>query len=445
MDASNFKVIVVGAGPAGLTAAHSLSLAGIDYVVLEGRDEMFVDSGASLVLGPQSLRVMQQFGLLSRLKEIGGEMQHTKSYDLDGNVFENHHNFRLMRANHGIGPLAFHRSQLIETIYDGLPVRAKSQILTGKKVVDIEANADGVKVHCSDGTVHEGSIVLGADGVYSRTRRIMRKLALAEDPSREWDAEVPFTTAYKCMWCSFPRPAGSEPGEGYNTHHTDKSSMYISGSERSWIFLYQKLPQETRERTSYSIKDAEEFAATFADFRITDTLKVEDALARRMTAGMANLEEGILQHWSWGRIVLVGDACHKYTPNAGLGFNNGVQDVVALCNRLQAARAACGGKPLDAAALSGLFAEYQRERYERAEEDRYKSAHITRIHAWSDRLHWIIARFILPFQFVQRLLTNYLARKTISTALLLNYVSAEEPFVGLVPWLHKMPGFVSQE
>ncbi|ETS77258.1 hypothetical protein PFICI_11132 [Pestalotiopsis fici W106-1] len=442
MANTDFKVIIVGGGPVGLTAAHALSHAGIDFVVLEGREDMFLDSGASLVLNPASLRVMQQLGLLPSLKAIGAEMHHIKGYDLEGNTFEDHYGFNMVKTNLGIGPFAFHRSQLIEAIYNGLSATAKEKVLAGKRVMDIETKSDGVRVHCSDGSVHEGSIVIGADGVHSRTRRAMRKLALEEDPLREWDAETPFLTSYKCVWCSFPRPDGSVPGDGFNTHNTDKSTMYISGHDRSWIFLYEKLPEPTRERRSYSEKEAEDFAATFADYPITDTLKVKDALPNRMTAGMANLEEGVLKHWSWGRIVLAGDACHKFTPNAGLGFNNGVQDIVVLCNRLQAAQS---DAPLDADALTKIFKDYQTERIAFVTGDESRSAHITRFHAWSDRIHYFISRFILPFHFVQRLLLNYLTRKVASTALVLDYVSAEESFVGIFPWLHKMPKYVSRK
>ncbi|KAK6222675.1 hypothetical protein LQW54_000856 [Pestalotiopsis sp. IQ-011] len=444
MDDSAFKVIVVGGGPVGLTAAHALTLAGIDHVVLEGRDTMFIDSGASLVLGPASMRVMHQFGLLPKLKEIGGEMAHIRSYDISGNAFEDHYGFRMVKDNLGIAPHAYHRSQLIEAIYEGLPAATKSRVLPGKKVVDIESNADGVRVHCSDGTIHAGSIVIGADGVHSRTRRAMRKLALEEQPDREWDAEKPFTTAYKCMWCSFPRPADSVPGEGFNTHNTDKSSMYLSGTERSWIFLYEKLPKETRERASYSEKDILEFADMFSEYPITDSLKVKDAVARRLTSGMANLEEGVLEHWSWGRVVLAGDACHKFTPNAGLGFNNGIQDVVTLCNRLQAAQSSAEA-PLDLATLTDIFKEYQQERMELVLDDKKRSALITHIHAWSDRVHYFFARFVLPFQFVQKLMLSYLAKKAVKTSHVLNYVSSDEPFNGLFPWLHKMPKFVSRK
>lgn len=94
---SAFKVVIVGGGPVGLTAAHALSVAGIDFVVLEGRDDPFQDSGASLVLNPGSLRVMQQLGLLPSLQAIGAEMVYIKSYDVQGNLFESHEGFRLVR------------------------------------------------------------------------------------------------------------------------------------------------------------------------------------------------------------------------------------------------------------------------------------------------------------------------------------------------------------
>ncbi|KAI6778566.1 parallel beta-helix repeat protein [Emericellopsis cladophorae] len=46
----------------------------------------------------------------------------------------------------------------------------------------------------------------------------------------------------------------------------------------------------------------------FKAFPVTDNLKVQDVWDKRFTAGMANFEEGIASHWSWGRIVLAGDA-----------------------------------------------------------------------------------------------------------------------------------------
>lgn len=97
MPSTGFKAIIIGGGPAGLTAAHALYLAGIDFLILEARESVVVDQGASLVLGPQSLRVMHQFGLLDKLRSISSEISHTKAFTLDGREFKNHTLLKTMR------------------------------------------------------------------------------------------------------------------------------------------------------------------------------------------------------------------------------------------------------------------------------------------------------------------------------------------------------------
>jgi 2-polyprenyl-6-methoxyphenol hydroxylase-like FAD-dependent oxidoreductase len=88
MTSENFKVIVVGGGPVGLTAAHALSRAGLDYIVLENRHSVTIDVGASLVLWPQGLRVLAQLGLLDRLREIGADLGHMKTVTLDAHKYK---------------------------------------------------------------------------------------------------------------------------------------------------------------------------------------------------------------------------------------------------------------------------------------------------------------------------------------------------------------------
>ncbi|KAK4041635.1 hypothetical protein C8A01DRAFT_34360 [Parachaetomium inaequale] len=435
--ASNFKVIIVGGGPVGLTAAHALHQAGIDFVVLERRETLFNDEGASLVVSPPTLRLMHQLGLLSSVRSIGADIQRVKSFDLAGHRFAHHLGiFDAMKKNHGAAPMAFHRAELVEAFHHGLPADAKAKVLTGKKIVDMASDDAGVRVTCADGTAYSGSLILGADGVHSQTRRFMRRLALAADPTADWEPEEPFPAEYRCMWCSFPRPG--EAGLGTDTQHKDRSTMYLSGKDRAWIFLYEKLPEKTAQRARYTGKDIEEYAAKFADFPIDDKLYVRDVFDKS-TAGMANLEEGVAKHWSWGRMVLVGDACHKVTPNAGRGYNNGAQDVVALANRLQGALRSSADGTLDNATLAGLFDDYQRTRTEAMQSDASISAHVTRLHAWSNTLYYIFARHIAPWGFVQRYIQNQLSAPQIAKSLILDYVPAEEPLKGSVPWEHPMP------
>ena len=97
MPENPFKVIVVGGGPVGLTAAHALYLANIDFVVLERNDDIAVDVGASLVLGAQSMRFMQQLGLLDKLLSIGQKLLYVESFKKDGKKFAESPAIQMMR------------------------------------------------------------------------------------------------------------------------------------------------------------------------------------------------------------------------------------------------------------------------------------------------------------------------------------------------------------
>lgn len=97
MTNNPFKVIIVGGGPVGLTAAHALHLANIDFVVLERNDDVAVDVGASLVLGAQSMRFLQQLGLLDKLLSIGERLVNNKSFTKEGTKFTDSTAIQLMR------------------------------------------------------------------------------------------------------------------------------------------------------------------------------------------------------------------------------------------------------------------------------------------------------------------------------------------------------------
>lgn len=81
MNAAASKIIIVGGGPTGMTAAHALSRAGIDFVLLESRSEIALDAGCNLVLSAMGMRALGQLDLLPALNTVSSPV--TKFQRLD--------------------------------------------------------------------------------------------------------------------------------------------------------------------------------------------------------------------------------------------------------------------------------------------------------------------------------------------------------------------------
>lgn len=64
-----FRVIIVGGGVAGLTAAHALSKAHIDHIVLERGSDPAPPAGASIAIYPHGARILHQIGCLQAAKD----------------------------------------------------------------------------------------------------------------------------------------------------------------------------------------------------------------------------------------------------------------------------------------------------------------------------------------------------------------------------------------
>ncbi|KAK5988220.1 FAD-dependent monooxygenase sdnN [Cladobotryum mycophilum] len=437
---NNFKVVVIGGGPAGLTAAHALGKAGIDFVVLERREQIVLDLGANISLWPSTLRIIYQFGLYDELVGVSTQLKTKETFTSDGYKLKQTPFFSHTTRNFGTAPIAVHRSELIRVLHEGLPESSKEKILTDKNVLDIVQGEGGVTVTCTDGTVYEGSMVIGADGVHSNTRRLMRKMALLEDSEKEWDLEDPFTTTYKCIWFNAPRPEGAIPGSFIETHHQDKSIIHITGEDFAWLFLFEKLPEPTNKPPRCNEDEIEPFAQRFAEFQTSDNLKVKELWAKKIGTGITNLEEGVANNWNWGRIVLAGDSCHKFTPHAGLGYANGVQDIVVLCNRIHDAVAAAPNGLPSTSDLTARFEDYQAVRALPLKKDCAVSGLATRIHTWASTPHWILSRFIMPSPITDYILQNYLSSKNERDSHVLTFLPTDEKFEGDIKWTNRMKG-----
>ncbi|KGO77075.1 Monooxygenase, FAD-binding [Penicillium italicum] len=432
--AHNFRVIVVGGGIAGLAASHALQKAGIDHVVLEQSRDAAPPVGASIAIYPHGARILHQIGCLEAAQAACRPCQRFITRGPDGRVLSDSGFFDNVKENHGQDVLLLERSEFLRILYNGLP--DKSYLRLGCKVRDILDGIDGVEVVLDDGTVEKGDMVMGCDGVHSLVRNRMWDFANQKLPRVITTQEkTSIVTSWKCLVGMGP-PA-PELGEGGMTvvHNNGYSFLFLTQPDKLFFFVFFRLDKSFTwpQRQRYTDADAEELAASVANHSLCETLVFGEIWKKRLRGSLISLEEGILNHWSHGRIVLAGDSVHKVTPNIALGGNSTMETVVVLCNHLRRTVVAHGGGKVSRATLGKTFAKYQTEREQRMRKIMQISSLITRIQAWDSIGLKLLATWVLPYQSDHKL-SDQMA-ELMKVAPKLDYVDVDGGFArGRVSW-----------
>lgn len=83
-----FRVIIAGGGLAGLTLANALERAGIDYILLEARDEIAPHVGASLGIFPNGSRILDQLGCYDNIAELTYGIKWAGNHKVTGELIQ---------------------------------------------------------------------------------------------------------------------------------------------------------------------------------------------------------------------------------------------------------------------------------------------------------------------------------------------------------------------
>ena len=354
--------------------------------------------------------------------------------------------------SHGAFPRVISRHGLMQTLHDSLPAEAQAKLLPNKKVKGVSTDANGATVTCADGTSYTGALVVGADGAHSKMRDLMRAEALKQNPSSkagEINEEHPFLTTYRAMWIRFPTVAPIRPGDARETHGKDCTLQLFAGEETSVIGIYERMDKPTREGARYNQEDEGKFIERWGHLPLVASgITIKDAYDNRTQAGMVNLEEGVVKHWSWDRIVLVGDAAHKFTPSTGAGCNNGIVDVVALSNEMYHAFKAVRATDKDASPsreqILAAFDGYQHARVDIVKAGQAGASQATGAATWSDGTHKFVDQHVLSKQALQKFLANRGAPETSKTPVF-EYVEGEDTMVGKFPWAQPIKQFIKKD
>ncbi|KAI0479918.1 putative monooxygenase [Xylaria cf. heliscus] len=393
-----FRVIIVGAGLVGLTAAHAFLKAGIDFVILEKHDNPLSALGSTLALWPQTFRIFDQLGLLAAAQPI---LRHVNQCIVlstgDARIIDKDDTMELLKKN-------------------------------------IEVSEQGVTVLCDDGTSQEGSIVIGADGVRSRTRLVMRALGTGKQPDDLPEGQKsPYVSTYRLYLGSIPVLPGLLANTRYDGAGDGVATQIVTVTDKAWFGFYEKLKSPTSQHVRYNEEDKRAILRRWGHLHMAPGWKLRDVNNYIIGETMLiNLEEGLVDKWFHDRIVLVGDAVRKLEPHIGIGYNAGVTDLVVLVNGLR--RLLQVDESPSTRAFAELFATYQADRKTETQKISDLSMRMARVLAWPSFTYKILAKYALPYSPWQRIIIRYTVGPLISGTPVLEWLDERMLPASIIPW-----------
>ncbi len=305
------RILVVGAGIAGLGAARALRQRGHTADVVE-REPAWTHAGAGIYLPGNAARALRTLGLESAVKERASVISRQRFCDHHGRLLAD---IDVAALWSDVGPcLALHRADLHEVLAShGDPVVARM----GRSVRRLSQHDDTVTVEFDDATSDRYDLVIGADGIHSTVRRLavggcnVRPVGqLAWRFVAECPPDVTTWTVLLGRQVTFLAvPIG-----------------------RGQVYCYCDAPSERipRPRADEARGVLVELVGGFAAPvpAILDSLGPDDAVH------VAPIEEVPLDQWSRGSVLLVGDAAHATSPNMAEGAAMALEDGLVLAECL---------------------------------------------------------------------------------------------------------------
>ncbi|KAI5362502.1 putative FAD-binding domain, FAD/NAD(P)-binding domain superfamily [Septoria linicola] len=405
MDNSHASVLIAGGSIAGLMLANLLELASVDYLVLEKYRTIAPDLGASIGISANSARLLDQIGVWNKLEQLYDREDVYDSFTsahADGQKFIYIENGApLLRSHFGYQLVFIDRQQLIQILYDNL--KNKNRVLVNQEINRVESHDKGVRVTTSNGQIFTGKVIVGADGIHSAVRKEMWRLGSQADPVTWSMADLDTVPVeWRCIY------GISKP----NSDLTPRNVTYRQGDGHSYLtmagpqdkvywFLFEKLEQPTRglyeKVPRYTNDDLEQVVAKYATDVVAGNVTLGSLYETSISATLQALPEMTLPRWHFERMVLIGDAAHKFNPIAGQGSAQAIEDAAVLANRLAPLLRSTRSQSCTQTELNSAFETFQAKRLQRATTMEKMSNYTQQIDGMNGYWHKFMAQYIVPF------------------------------------------------
>jgi 2-polyprenyl-6-methoxyphenol hydroxylase-like FAD-dependent oxidoreductase len=310
------QVLIVGAGPTGLTLACDLARRGIGVRIVDKARQHFTGSRGK-ALSPRTLEVLDDLGVAQRIMEAGLLNQPMRTYDGHRVISEVIVNPEAPQSD----AVPYRGAVLIpqwrtESILRDQLARYHVTVELDHEVLALEQRDDHINITVSrDGTTTDlrADYVVGCDGGRS-TMRHLTGMAFNGGPDE----------SAKYAYVGDVKIEGLIPNVAHRWNDPERGMLLLTPFKDTDLWQFQFLPAD--RAAPLPEPSLEVFLQIWRDFAGLPDVRLLEA----RTASRFRVNEHIADHYRAGRAFLAGDAAHVYSPAGGQGMTTGIQDAYNL-------------------------------------------------------------------------------------------------------------------
>lgn len=330
------KVVIIGAGIGGLTAAVALQQSGYEVEVYDRVKELR-PAGAAISVWSNGVKVLNALGLGKQMAQIGGQMDRMEYRTIEGKLLNAIDLYPLVEAV-GQRPYPVARTDLQAMLLSAFA----GEVTLNARCVGVEADKTGVTAIFEDGHRTTGDLLIAADGVRSILREHV--LGKAVEPQYggyvNWNGLVPIS----------PDLAPHDTWAIYVGDYKRVSLMPVAG-DRFYFFFDVPMPREKASELGDVRADLTNFFVGWADPVQTLIQRLDPETTNRVLIH----DVGPIDRMVRGKVALLGDSAHATCPDLGQGGCQAMEDALVLAQCLL---------------TTNLSVEDALQRYERARKER---------------------------------------------------------------------------
>jgi 2-polyprenyl-6-methoxyphenol hydroxylase-like FAD-dependent oxidoreductase len=324
----NTSVVIVGGGPVGLSMAILLQRFGIDFVMLE-RNTGITEHPKARGTWVRTMEIFRQWGIEDRLK-LRALPDGADFFSFVESMTGHEWGRTIPEPNGGFSP-TWKTIQSQDAVEEELLAHARTseigRIRHRNEFIRYEESAEGLEVTSRDLSTGEtitwkAAYLVAADGAGSTVRRqagieMRGPAALATMANEFWQADLSHIrgAADTAVWRVFAKDAPYPTTSVLNTNGRDR-----------WLSILPVGVENDDRPGPRTDDEVVKLARTVTGIPNLDVKVINRSVWRLSRQVAANFRKG--------RVLLAGDAAHRFPPNGGYGMNSGIQDAHNLAWKL---------------------------------------------------------------------------------------------------------------